>query len=309
MKKSVALILSLVLMAGTLTACSKAAAPSENAAGAASQKIVAWAWDPNFTIPIMEDAANRYKAANPDVAVEFEIVEMANSDVVQKLHTTLASKAVNALPDVVVIEDYNALKYLQSYPGSFADLTDAINYEEFAPNKLLEYEGKMYSIPFDSGVSGLFYRSDILQEAGYTAADLENITWDRYIEIGEDVKAKTGVSMLAFDRTDGGVMRIMMQSAGDWYFDENQQSKIASSEAIKESIETYKKLDASTATHPVKGWNEWVGAFNQGEGASIVTGGWIIGSIKNVPEQSGKWAVAPIPRLNNSASKIGRAHV
>ncbi len=48
-----------------------------------------------------------------------------------------------------------------------------------------------------------------------------NLTWDRFIEIGKDVKAKTGHEMMALDSNDGGLIRIMMQSGGQWYFNED----------------------------------------------------------------------------------------
>jgi len=96
-------------------------------------KITIWAWDPNFNIPIMQEAAQRYKKINPNV--DFDIVSMAKADVEQKLNTVLASGVKTNLPEIVLIEDYNAQKYLTSYPGAFADLTNHFNYKEFAPYK------------------------------------------------------------------------------------------------------------------------------------------------------------------------------
>ncbi len=114
-------------------------------------KITIWAWDPNFNIAIMQEAANRYMKINPNV--EFDILTMAKADVEQKLNTILASGVKTGLPEIVLIEDYNAQKYLQSYPGSFADLTKEFNYKEFANYKvkLMTLNDKVYGVPFDSG--------------------------------------------------------------------------------------------------------------------------------------------------------------
>ena len=144
-------------------------------------KLTIWAWDPNFNIPVMAEAKARYQKLNPKV--EIEIVEMAKADVEQRLNTVLASGAREGLPDIVLIEDYNAQKYLQAYPGAFVDLTKAINFKEFAAYKteLMTLNRKIYGVPFDSGVSALFYRRDILAEAGYKPEDLYNITWDQLI--------------------------------------------------------------------------------------------------------------------------------
>ena len=189
-------------------------------AGGNSGKITIWAWDPNFNIPVMAEAKARYQKTYPNM--EIEIVEMAKADVEQKLNTVLASRTKEGLPEIVLIEDYNAQKYLQAYPGAFADLTKKINRKEFASykNELMTLKGKIYGVPFDSGVSALFYRTDILAEAGYKPADLNNITWDQFIEIGKKVKEKTGKAMMAFDTADGGLMRIRMPPthSNHWFF-------------------------------------------------------------------------------------------
>lgn len=322
MKKLLALMLCVILVAG-LFGCGGNGAESEtttkapdagntdtstpdettDAVSGEEVTLTVWAWDPSFNISIMNRAADIYMADHSNV--KFEVMELAKADVEQKLHTTLASKTTEGLPDIVLIEDYNAQKYLTSYPGAFADVTDSFDFADFAAykNEILSLDGKMYGIPFDSGVAGMFYRKDILEEAGYTADDLKNITWDEYIEIGKAVKEKTGKAMLGFEKSDGGLMRIMMQSAGQWYFDEQGNSIVSSSEVIKEAIETYKKIVDADIAKPTAGWDEWVGSVNSGEVATITTGVWIVGSVKGGVDQSGSWDVAPVPRLNNSASK------
>lgn len=287
MKRSIIALLSMLILIG-----------SSVMLFAETTKITIWAWDPNFNIAIMQEAAARYKKINPNV--EFDIVSMAKADVEQKLNTILASGVKTALPEIVLIEDYNAQKYLQSYPGSFVDLTKQFTYSEFAPYKvkLMTLNNKVYGVPFDSGVVGWFYRRDYLEQAGFKASDLENITWDRFIEIGKVVKAKTGKYMMAADPYDGGLMRVLLQSAGTWYFDSNGKPYIANNPVLKEAVRLYKEIRDSGIAKETSGWNEWVASFNNGDSASVVTGVWIVGSIKAEKSQSGKWAVAPVPSMN-----------
>ncbi len=294
--KKVLLLLMVFVLVFTTVACTNGSKESD------SKKITIWAWDPNFNIAIMEKAKDIYLKDNPDVV--FEIVDMAKSDLEQKLQTSLASGVKDSLPDIVLVEDYNAQKYLKAYPGSFADLTGKLNYNDFLPYKvsLMTVDGKTYGVPFDTGASGFYYRTDYLEAAGYKAADLENITWDQFIQIGKDVEAATGKKMLAFDTTDGGLMRIMMQSAGTWYFNDKGEVDLVNNPAIVEAVETYKKIVDANIVKPASGWGEWVGAFNSGDVASVTTGVWITGSVKAEASQSGLWAVAPTPRLNVSSS-------
>ncbi len=318
MKKFLSLILAVALCVSSFAACAPSTPDTktestpaatqkpevkEQAGSTEKQKITVWAWDPNFNIAIMNEAAARYQAKHDNV--EFEIVEMAKADVEQKLHVTLASKLTEGLPDIVLIEDYNAQKYLQSYPGSFADLTGKLNYNDFAPYKveLMTVDSKIYGIPFDSGVTGFFYRSDILGEAGFKAEDMNNITWERLLEIGKEVKAKTGKALVSFDKADGGLMRVMLNSSGKWYFDAEGNVTIANNEALKEAMESYKKILDADIIIPTAGWNEWVSAFNNGDASAVISGCWIAGSVKAAEDQSGKWACAPVPRLNYSESK------
>ncbi len=104
--------------------------------------------------------------------------------------------------------------------------------------------------------------------------------------------------MLALDANDGGLMRVMMNSAGSWYFDESGEINIAQNKAIQESARLYKEIFDSGIAKPTSGWGEWVGALNTGDVASVTTGVWITGSVKAEASQSGLWAVAPTPRLD-----------
>ncbi|MCY1151946.1 MAG: ABC transporter substrate-binding protein [Sphaerochaetaceae bacterium] len=299
--KKILSILSMALIVGT----------SLFAGGAAETEktpITIWAWDPNFNISIMKDAAEIYQQSHPDV--EFNIVEMAKADVEQKLHTNLAARTTDGLPDIVLIEDYNGLKYLNSYPGQFADLTDEINQNDFLKSKVdvAKVGNKYYSMPFDSGVAGFFYRTDMLAQAGYTAEDLTNITWDEFCDIAKDYKEKTGNYFFANSRADGGLLRIMLQSDGSWYFDEDGNPYITDNDSLAKAMEIYKRFISEDLAFPTNGWTEWVGAINDEKVPTITSGVWIIGSIKAATEQSGLWAVAPCPRLSENgtnASNLG----
>lgn len=275
-----------------------------------SKEITVWCWDPNFNVAIMKEAAARYGKTHPDITVN--IVDLNKSDVEQKLQTALASNATDALPDIVLIEDYGAQKYLQSFPGSFEALSDhGVDYSGMAPYKvqLMTLDGKVYGMPFDSGVTGLFYRRDYIQAAGYKPEDMQSLTWDKYIEIGKAVEEKTGHKMLGIDPADGGLIRIIMQSTGKWYFDMDGNPNIAGNEGLKAALTAEQKLLQSGIYKPASGWSDWVSKFTSGDVASVITGVWITGTVKAQKDQAGKWGVAPIPMADvpgaTNASNLG----
>ena len=276
---------------------------------AQAKEITVWCWDPNFNVAIMKEAGARYTKTHPDVT--FNIVDFAKADVEQKLQTGLSSGTADALPDIVLIEDYGAQKYLQSFPGAFAPLSGTVDYSGFAPYKveLMTLDGQVYGMPFDSGVTGLYYRKDYLEQAGFKPEDMQGITWDRFIEIGQQVEAKTGKKMMGLDPTDAGLVRIIMQSAGQWYFDKEGKANITGNAALKGALETVGKIMSSNIYKPAAGWADWVGTFTSGDVATVITGVWITGTVKAQPDQAGKWGVAPIPALSidgaTHASNLG----
>lgn len=264
---------------------------------ALAEEINVWAWDPNFNGAAIELAAANYKKTHPDFDLVFN--GFAREEVEQKLQIQLASGTTDGLPDIVLIEDYSAQKYLLSFPGAFEPLEDVIDHSKFADYKVaLGTVGEhTYSMPFDTGVTGWFYRSDILSEAGYGADDLNDITWDRLIEIGKDVFAKTGKPLLSLDYNDSGMFIVILQSTGGWFFDENGGLDIVGNDKFRAALADYAKVfQAKEIYSLVSGWSEWTGAFTSGDVASAITGVWITGTIK-AADQPGQWAVASTPRV------------
>ena len=219
MKKILTLFLVSILL---LTACS-----SETKNGGATDgtkstnEITVWTWDPNFNVKAMKIAEEFYKKENPNF--KLKIIENAQKDIVQKLNTSLSSGTTKGLPNIVLIEDYSAQSFLKAYPDAFYDLSKYFKAEDFAEYKLAStsLNGKHYGLPFDTGVAGLYVRTDYLQKAGYTVDDLQGLDWNKYIEIGKKVKQATGKYMLALDPKNLGIIREMIQSSGSWYVKED----------------------------------------------------------------------------------------
>ncbi|WP_421759032.1 ABC transporter substrate-binding protein [Devosia sp.] len=261
-------------------------------------EVKVWCWDTNFNGAAMKNAAARYTAAHPDVTITIDD-SMGQQDIRDKLQTQLLANATDGLPDIVLIQDDVAQKYLQSFPGAFVPLSDSIDMSQFAQYKVkpATLDGKSYSLPFDSGVTGFFYRSDYLEAAGYKDADLQGIDWDKMISIGKDVKAKTGHNLIAWDSTGDGIIRIMMQSAGKWYFKADGSLDILENAPLKAALETYGKLMQADIVKTVSGWTDYTGAFTSGDTTGTIDGVWMTGTVKSQPDQAGKWGVAPIPKL------------
>lgn len=304
-----------ILMASTLTLGLVACGNKDNGASSGdtttggNDKITVWAWDESFNIVAANQAKEIYLKDNPDV--EVEVVTMSQDDIVAKLNTSLSSGSYEGLPNVVLIEDYKIQGYLQAYQDEFADLSSVAKVSDFADYKtgVNVIDSKLYGIPFDSGVAATFYRVDLIEQAGYTKEDMQDLTWEKYIEIGKAVKEKTGVAMCTLDPSDIGQIRMMLQSSGAWYTGKDGEVTIADNQALKDAIKIYKDLTEAGITKQVAEWDQFVGAFNNGEVASVVTGCWIAPSIKKAEDQSGKWAIASFPRMESNSSSVNASSI
>ena len=302
MKKLIGIIaMAMILVA--FTACGKKA-EAKVADSNEPVTLTVWCWDPNFNIYAMNEAAKVYKSIKPNVTVN--VVETPWNDLQQKLIASLSAKATDTLPDIILMQDNAAQKNIITYPDAFYDITGKVDLSKFAQFKVdaSTVNGKNYGVPFDNGSTATFLRTDYIEKAGLKVSDFQDITWERFIELGKTVKAKTGYAMLSAVANEPDLLMIMLQSSGSWVFDSNGKTTIASNQALKESIKIYKKLIDTGVLKLVTDWNEYTSTISNGSVASTVNGVWIIGTITGAKDQKGKWAVVNTPRLGAIAASV-----
>lgn len=293
------------------TAPEESEAPAAPAQDAEAKTITVWAWDDNFNVAVMKEAARVYGETHPEANVNVDVVSLSKEDVYVKLQTSLAGGG-NGLPDIVLLEDYVSGKYLNTFPGSFADLTDKFDYSQYLSFKVdaVSQDGKTYALPFDTGATALYYRLDLIEQAGYTEEDMQNLTWDEFIEIGKDVTEKTGVQMIveiANNKTT--LVRAMMQSCGLWYFDKDGNINIKNNEALKASFDIILKMKEAGILYEAESTEGRAGALNNGTVASVVNAPWFISSIRQAEDQNGLWRATRIPRISTLDSSINASNV
>lgn len=269
----------------------------------AQEEVTVWAWDPAFNIRALEVARDIYLEENPDFNVS--IVESAQDDIVSRLNTSLSSGVTVGLPNIVLIEDYRAQSFLQSYPDAFFPMTDYFNVEDFAEYKVAatSLDGVSYGIPFDTGVTGLYVRVDLLEEAGYSLEDVTDISWTELQAVGQGIFDATGVKLLSMDLNDLGMLRAMINASGSWYTeDDGLTPNITNNDALKEAFVTFKSMYDAGLVNVHNDWAQMLQAFNTGLVATVPQGNWITPSIVAAADQSGQWAVVPWPKQDIEGS-------
>lgn len=314
MKKKVISLMLIGAMVASMAACgsnggsdngnaangndTSAAAESDGGASEGGNTLTVWTWDPAFNIPAIKEAGNIYKADHPDF--ELKVVETLSDDCETKLITAAESGDLSTLPDIVLMQDNSYQKFVSIYPEAFTDLTDSgIDFSQFAAGKLSysTVDGKNYGVPFDNGAVIGAYRTDYLEQAGYTIDDLTDIDWNRFIEIAKDVKEKTGKYMLSGQADSPDMVMEMLQSAGASLFDKDGKPAMTDNAALKECINIYQKMVEEGVYYEVNNWDDYVSSITTGQVAGVINGNWISATIMGMKDTSGKWAITNMPKL------------
>ncbi|MBO1869936.1 extracellular solute-binding protein [Lachnoanaerobaculum sp. Marseille-Q4761] len=285
---------------GTKEAPTANSPAADNAATAADDNtLTVWCWDPTFNINAMHEAEKIYQKDHPDF--KLNVVETPWDDVQTKLSTAGASGDLSTLPDIFLMQDNAFWKNQISFPDAFADLsaTKAFDFTQFAPSKLAysTVDNVNYGVPFDNGTVIAAYRTDILEQAGYTIDDLTDIDWSKFIEIGKDVLAKTGKPLLACQTGSADLPMIMLQSTGSSLFDDKGDPNIVGNESLKKVLQTYKELNESGVMIFVNDWDHYISTMNTDVVAGVINGCWIMASMQAASDQSGKWAITNLPKM------------
>lgn len=273
------------------------------------QAVTIWAWDENYNIIAVNEAIKSYQKRHPDT--EFEVVSMAQEEIVARLDSALLTGSHKSLPDIALIEDYRIQHFLQDYAYEFLPLNGIVSQSAYASCKTgVNFLGDaVYGVPFDSGTVGLFYRLDLIEAAGFCEEDMRLLTWEEFIEIGKQVKKKTGKAMLTVNPSDLPLIRMMLQSAGAWYTDEEGRLYLEGNEVLRQAVEIYKEMVISGITLTASDWNQFIHGFWEEKVATVLTGSWVSASILEQESQSGLWRVAEAPRMQDCPSSVNASSV
>lgn len=277
--------------------------------GEGEKAVTIWAWDENYNIIAAKEAVSAYKKRHPEA--KFVIVCMTQEEIAARLQSAMITGSRKSLPDIVLIEDYRIPYFLRNYESEFLPLNNIVKPSDFMPCKrgANGVGDTVYGVPFDCGTVGLFYRLDILEEAGFSEADMRELTWEEYIAIGKQVRAKTGKAMLSLNPSDLPLIHMMLQSAGAWYRDETGRLYLEKNQALISAIKIYKEIVDSGIAQTAADWNQFIHAFWEGQTASVLTGSWISMRISSQKSQEGLWRVAAVPRMGSCPDSVNASSV
>jgi ABC-type glycerol-3-phosphate transport system substrate-binding protein len=148
-----------------------------DAGSAGGTTINWWTWD-DKQAAAYQQCADAFEKQNPGVTVKISQYDV--NDYFTKL---LSGFVADTAPDAFM----NSGQYLQQY-ASLGQLEPLDGYVKKSRTDLKQYstgtgfyrytDGKLYALPMDWSTAGLYYNQDMLKKAGYTASDIDNLTWN-----------------------------------------------------------------------------------------------------------------------------------
>ena len=263
-------------------------------------EITVWAW--NVAAKALVESAKSFNEKYPKIKVNVQEYGLAQN--VYERYSVILSSGVG-VPDIIQIESDYVQTFAETYPQYFFDMNGYIDIEgKVDPSKIstsYDSEGKLVSIPWDSGPVVMFYREDLFNQVGIDINSI--ITFEDYISAGKKLKERfPNITMTGLPFTqDENLFRCLLVANKSYYLNNKGEITVASSKAI-ETLQMIKRLiDEGVAKNTIN-WDGGIVANKNGELASWIMGGWWGGTIKDqMPEMKGKWKIAPIPAFPDGA--------
>ncbi|MCU6481354.1 ABC transporter substrate-binding protein [Arthrobacter sp. A2-55] len=291
--KLAAPLLALALLSGCATGGVPSAAGTKLSSDAAvSGQITVWSWDVAATA--LKRLSKEYTKEHPGTTIN--VVDIGYDNAYDKMSVGL--QANSGLPDVITVETDHMPAYIHQFPKAFTDLKPLIGADEaqFDPSKISassSADGKLLSMPWDSGTVALYVRTDYFKAAGVDPSKLA--TWDDLITAGEEVKAATGHALISTDLSTGSLFQMLLQQQGQGIFTPDGAINLTSAAAVK-ALALIKTMNDKGLLDNVKDWDGRVTATKNGKSAVMPEAVWWIGTLTGeMPELANKITVVPLP--------------
>lgn len=280
-----------------------AASPIAACGRLTSSETVIRFWAMGREAEVVADLVPEFERENPGVRVKVQQIPWSAAH--QKLLTGFAG---DALPDIgqlgnTWLPEFVALGALDRAPPA------AVDEDDYFPGiwRTNVVDGTAYGVPWYVDTRLLFYRRDLLADAGYAASPK---TWGQWTEMLAAIKARAGpgkYGVLLPPNEPEPLLALALQQ-GEPLLRDNDGRGNFESEGFKRALRYYldffkRGLAPSASGNQVSNvWDE----FARGYFAFYVTGPWNIGEFKRrLPANlQASWMTAPLPGPSGPGASI-----
>lgn len=304
MKKGMALVLTMSVMASLFAGCStggstpggeapKSAGNAGTSANDLKGTVTVAAW--NAAADALEQSIPGFKQKYPNVNVTINRVTSKYDKIIPPL------TAGTGAPDIIQVQQRDFQNFMLKFPKSFVDLSSTIKAEDFSEAAWVSVikDNKPYAIPWDLGPTAVWYRKDYYEKAGIDPKSLT--TWDKFIESGKKLQETVGgkTKMLAFDLTgtdtNPDVYMMLLNELGGQFYNDKGDLKLNNPQSVR-ALEMVKRFKDENIVANGPTWDDRLRIVANGETASVIYPVWYGGSISTqAADQKGKWGVMPLP--------------
>lgn len=257
---------------------------------------------------ILTALINRFQAENPDIRLRVNVVAWPGYPQLS------AQIAAGDPPDLVtmhqsVIVDYQSRGLLEPMDAILADA--GISPDDFtaASRRGVTMDGKIYGLPWDTVVGGLFHiNTKLFAEAGLMRNGKPVLprSPDELLAHARRFKARTGKPYLIQSQVNDPATHVRnlytyLQAQGALFFPDAKHIRLDTPEA-RRIIELFRTLNAEGLSTTNQDNPAAIASFLNGEGGVFPTGTWMIGPFDREANTPGRplhrsYAVMPYPPL------------
>ncbi|RCK69375.1 MULTISPECIES: ABC transporter substrate-binding protein [Desertihabitans] len=239
----------------------------------------------------------KFREQHPNITVEFQNVPAEESE--KKLTTQIAG---GNPPDAAYVDAGTVANFASR--GALVNLdnyisrSEVVSADDYVPafRAFTEVEGGMHGLPFDGESTGLFYRTDLFEEAGISEPPA---TWEEFEEVSQkltDPAAKRYAFPVFAPEAEYYFYPWLWQNGGT-LLSEDEQTILFNAPEAKEAAEFYVGL-TQYAPPDYLNSNSYDArlAFANGQVGMYMAGAWFAGVLdEEFPDLKDKWASAPLP--------------
>ncbi|REJ07785.1 extracellular solute-binding protein [Halobacillus trueperi] len=255
----------------------------------------------------LKEFSKDFEEKNEGLTVDVQAIPWDTAH--DKLLTAVAS---GNGPDVVQLGTTWVPEFAEA--GALLDLSEYMeDYPNFAKENYfdgsvttMEHEDQVVGIPWYADTRVIYYRKDVLKEAGYEEAPK---TWDELKDAAQKLADRgEGSYGLDIDRNDQITPFIFAWQNGYEANLEEGDLNFDSPE-FKEAIQYYTSYFEEGISQKQEG-KDIVEAFKDGSKPMFFSGPWMINIINDqAPDLEGKWATAVMPTKETNTSSMGGANL
>ncbi|MFJ9851330.1 ABC transporter substrate-binding protein [Streptomyces sp. NPDC101150] len=274
-----------------LAACGGGGGGDNAGGGGKPVTITYWGWTKGT-----QQTVDAYNASHKDIKVRYEEIPSGNAGGYAKISN--AVRAGNA-PDVVSIE-YPSLPEFVSQ-GALQDISRYVTGDlkkRLLPQavELTTLGGRSWAVPFDAAPQTYYYRKDFFAEHHLKVPK----TWAEFRATAAAAKkADPRARIGTFFPDDPTTFEAMAwQAGGRWFATRGDAWKVDTDDPGTKKVTAYWQglLDDGLVNSATSFSPAWTGALKKGDTVGYLGASWGAGVLKGlVPDQSGKWAAAPMP--------------